>query len=92
MLEVILICAISVGLVCWFECRAVNQADKIEALELWAKGASEALHEQAEALRQLQNVGHLHNGTLATLAISVDDLQKFAASFRLLRDSAEIIQ
>jgi hypothetical protein len=34
----------------------------------------------------------MHNDTLGTLVVEVNDLQKFVASFRLLRDRAEVIQ
>jgi hypothetical protein len=69
----------------WFEIRAVRQQDTIAALEKWAL----EMNDFAESVKRIAD---MHNDTLGTLVVEVNDLQKFIAAFRLLRDQAEVIQ
>ena len=85
MLEVILLCTISVALVFWFEIRAIRQQETIDTLEKWAL-------EMTNAAESLKNTAAMHNDTLGCLVVEVNDLQTFAATFRTLREKREVIQ
>jgi hypothetical protein len=92
MVEAVVVSIIVVFLLCLYECRLQRAEAKIEAFEKWAKEAGGVIGQQSSASATLLRIADMHNDSLSAISLEVDDLQKFVACFRSLRDQVEVIQ
>ena len=90
MVEIIIVSAIGVFILCLYECRLQKAEAEVERLKEWACGVEKSFGDVGQGIRNLTNTGSMHNDVIGSLVAEVADLNTFVEMFRSLRNERNI--